>query len=232
MENFRQKNESSTADLISSLVTDLPQPSEARKWRSSYFIGWLAVFALLAVATYTVAYFWPSMAHLPTNTFDSHFVMISSLWMVAFLFCARVSFLKSIPLSDTKAVRYFFAAVVALLGVAIFGGESPLQVVQEFPGEMALWRAPCGFFILLTGLGAGSLFVLAARRAAPTRASNFGAWMLASAGCLSSFCMTMICRHENPGHVLIWHIVPVFALAILGMKLGEAILITKKIDRM
>ncbi len=216
-----------TNHLIESLVADLPNRSESKNWTLSYWSRWALAATVIGGVTWLASSQVPDLIRLPNDVWSPGFLARSGLWLGAFFVCARISFLLAIPLSKIKFARHFAALTAVGLAVTTAALAGTDGIFAEVPIELDMGKGPCGFFIALTGIIAGTFLLRSMRRAAPESASVSGAWTLAAAGCMSSFFMNLVCRHENPAHVLIWHMLPILILIILGTQLANKILTQK-----
>ena len=213
-----------TSSLIDALTRDLPNPSESASWPARFVLVWALAIASYIVSAFVIVASWPDRASLPSNLFDARFLTTSALWLVAFATCARICYLYAMPFSKLQTTKAFAFGAVLLLGIVTLAGEPIVAFLGDFPHELAFNQGPCGFFILLTGVVTGAFVLTTMRRAAASRLSASGAWTLAASGCLSSFFMHLICRHESPAHILLWHVLPIVLIVGLGMKLASVIL--------
>jgi hypothetical protein len=214
-----------TEQLIDSLVGDLGNASESINFRRTYWLSWGGAVIWCALLTAFLCWQWPLLARLPTGVWSFRFDSLSILWFAAFIALARITFLSSIPLANSRNAKIVFFSLFGALAFLVLSHESLSSLVSEIPGELDLGRGPCGFLILLTGVFTGGFLLSSLRRGVAAEPSHSGAWALATAGCLSSFFMQLICRHENPAHVLLWHVLPIFILAFAGSKLATWVLV-------
>jgi len=216
-----------TGSLIDSLVKDLPNPSESKNWRGRYWKNWSVAFLVIGGITLAAALQLPDFIRLP-GEFTPGFLLRSGLWLGVFLICAHISYLWSVPLSNLRLPFYAAATLgIGLIG-ATWGMASPEGIFAEWSRELHFGQGPCGFFIALTGGVSGILLLRAMKRGVTGSAQAAGFWTLAAGGCLSSFFMNLVCRHENPSHVLIWHTIPIATLTIIGLVIANKVL-TRKI---
>ena len=218
------RKNSGTPDLIAELAGNLSQPSETKNLESAYWLRWGGAFVSFAIATLFMCWMWPDRARLPQNVFETHFILSALLWFGTFLVAARLAYLSILPLSHRSAITAALGGITVVLAVVIFSPASPASFAAELADELQLYRGPCGLYIGVTGLIAGTLLLRVMRRGAADNKSASGVWTLAAAGALSSFFMHLICRHETPGHAFIWHILPVSALILLGAFIATRLL--------
>lgn len=213
-----------TSQLIDGLAKAVHFPSESHLWRRAFWLRWSIVAALFALLTYRLAAEFPDVVYLPLDPFNFAFLSVAGLWLLLAFLLIRLAYLSAVPLSNlAPAAKGVVAACIALLGVLLFN-ESPAHILSTVGTEMDLWRGPCGVLVFSTGLLAGTMLTFSLRRAAPTRMAMSGMYALAACGSLSSFFMTLICRHENGAHVLLWHALPILILALLGVLAGLGLL--------
>ena len=218
-----QKN-NGTPNLIAELTTDLSRPSETKSLQTAYWIRWMGAFVAFAIATLFMCWMWPDRARLPQNTVETHFLLSALLWLGTSVVAARLAYLSIVPLSKRDAMTGALGGMALALGVVTFSPVNATDFGAQLAGELELYKGPCGLYIGVTGLIAGTLLLQVMRRGAADSKRVSGIWTLAAAGSLGSFFMHLICRHETPGHALIWHILPIFALIGLGAFIASRLL--------
>jgi hypothetical protein len=213
-----------TTQLINDLAMQAKSPSESHLWIRFYWRIWVVFAIVMALFSYALTVKFPDLAYLPTDPFNPWFVALLGLWLAMSLTLLRLAYLSAIPLSKTNGLAFGAASLFLSLIGALFVFESAAQISSGFAGELALWRGPCGMFIFASGAIVGTMVLISFKRAAPSNSGFAGLTALTSAGCLTSFFMTLICRHENGAHVLLWHAFPILVLAGLGLWAGMRIL--------
>lgn len=220
----KNNNKNKTEDLILSLTKDLSRPSESFEWPRRYLLYWMLSFSICGIVAIVLALLWPDRAFLPSDPLSLRFLLNSSLWLALFAVTARLSFTISYPLAHVRRWQTMALVVLGLLAATILSAPGIQYFAADLQSQLAWSQGPCGVYIAFTGLICGSALLLSLRRALPQGRAKAGAWTLLAAGSLSSFFMQLLCRHETPAHVLLWHVLPILLLATLGLGLGAKVL--------
>lgn len=209
--------------LIERLVSDLPNASPSRHWGARYLIYWMVWFALVGLVTYLLHAAWPGWLRPPDDLLDPGFVGKLALYLTATVVFARFAYLQSIPCREYKHWRGFAVgtALVLLGGVPLLSPLDPRGLWAEVNAELDWAVGPCGFFIAFTALAMGAAVRLGMRRGFAVDARSAGAWTFAATACLASVSMELLCRHESPTHMLIWHLVPLGLVVWLGATVSD-----------
>lgn len=84
------------------------------------------------------------------------------------------------------------------------------------------WRgAACCGELLTLALAPTLLLAFLILRAAPTRGTTTGRYLLLATGALAALASQFTCGFLHPLHLLAWHVAPVAALALLGGWMGK-----------
>ena len=208
-----------TEDLIKALNADAG--------RKTMPLGtvWLAAGLVAAAAAASV--FFMMIGPRPdideamwTMRFGFKFVVTLSLVATAFLTFERLA-RPGAPMGAARAL--LMLAPVLLVGAVV------VELLAVPSGD---WQAllmgrnmmVCLTFIPLIGLGPLAVFLLALRRAAPTRPGFAGAVAGLLAGGVSATFYAAHCTDDSPLFVAIWYTIGIAALALAGWAAGRAVL--------
>lgn len=205
-----------THDLIEKLSKDLkpvrPLP------RAGFRAVSLSLWAL-ALALFILEQVHPPRTDLAA-TFQSPVYLAQGLaMMIAGLLAAFAAFRLSVP--DTRLrppVISSLASATGLWGLLI--------VIELFKAPAAMPEATPSCFIGLTiGMSAPlALGLVMMMRSAPVWRGWAGYAMVLSVGSFAALVMRFICPDDSPGHLLVWHFLPVLALALPGAIAGKILL--------
>ena len=122
------------------------------------------------------------------------------------------------------------ATPIALLGVSIALGMVWPQMLHEATGrhQRVLWFVAPPHIVCLTAtplFAAGPLiaFALIRRSSDPVAPRLTGAALGTAAGAWAALAIELHCARGAIHHVLIGHVLPVVALALIGMTLGDRV---------
>ncbi|TAL28634.1 MAG: DUF1109 domain-containing protein [Alphaproteobacteria bacterium] len=205
-----------THDLIEKLSKDVKpvRPLPRAGFRALSLSLWSLALALLIL----------EQVHAPRSdlaaTFHSPVYLAQGfVMMIAGLLAAFAAFKLSIP--DTRlrpSVISSLASATLLWGLLI--------VIELFkaPAELPA-AAPSCFIGLTIGMSAPlALGLVMMMRSAPVWRGWAGYAMVLSVGSFTALVMRFICPDDSPGHLLVWHFLPVLALALPGVLLGRILL--------
>lgn len=215
-----------TNDLIARLSQEVkPVKRLAPVWlRATVF----SVLTAVAVAG-GIAMFTEGLRPDWTVMLGPHLCQSAGIFMAGVLAAVAAAIL-SVP--DTR-IR---AHVWGMLGLssAIWLVVIVEQLSQGWPGLSAVGERNCLTDLVLLAVVPAIAAFFAATRAAPVWRGWAGFAMTLAAGSFAALGMRFICANEEPAHLLVWHFLPVLALALFGMGLGEILLkwkVPKKITQ-
>lgn len=201
--------------LVRSLVEDLAPvrrlPSFSERARRFFGVAVLSVFAAALV--------FGLRADLLGRLQDPEFWLSAALPFGVFWLSARAVFRLSVPGVEGAARSVLGALAAGLVWVALVAlrfflsgdsaGEVGVHCVLKVFGIAALPTA---------------LLVVMLRKAAPLGGRWTGALALAATAALANVATQAVCVKEAPGHVFLWHVLPVLGLAALGAVVGPSLL--------
>jgi hypothetical protein len=211
----------SNIDLINTLSEDL----KPTKRLSSPFVRFLYWFIPTLICIGLGIYFLGIREDLQFIRKQSFFQLETLSLFVIGVISALGAFLFSVPGEEkTKAQKWFillpsliWPLILSerLLALVFTTGEVPFHV----PHGLSCIRD-----IFILGLLPGILLFYLVNKAAPLKFELAG-WLTAlSAASLGAFGLQFTCVQDHPFHVFLWHILPVFALAGVGICLGKKFL--------
>lgn len=204
--------------LIDRLVRDLPNHSPSRHWGRRYLAYWIFWSVLMGIVTYALHAAWPDWLRPPADLSDFGFLGKLALYGFAMIVFARLAYMQSIPCLESSRWRKLAVttALVLLGGVLLLSPLDPRGLLAEVKAELDWAVGPCGFFIAITALVMGAAIRFGARRGFALDPRAQGAWTFAATASLASVSMEVLCRHESPTHMLLWHLVPLGSVVWLG----------------
>ena len=176
-------------------------------------IAW-AIFAAAWVAIGTLAL--GTRADLLSSARDPRSLCGAALLLAVFLLSARSAFQLSVPGAERGVWTRTLPIAALLAWASLVAGSGPLA------GSIALRSGwPCA--VRMAALGAGPALAALAmlRRAAPLRPAWTGWSALLSSASLAAFGTQLVCAKDDPRHLLLWHLGPLLAAALLGADLGR-----------
>jgi hypothetical protein len=209
-----------TDDVIHSLVAELRPVRRLRGvgWRG---IAWGA-FALAGVCLGAIAL--GAGPNLPRKLAHPSFVAENAALLILFAVSAWSAFQLSVPGVDRRPLARALPAIglvawFLLLVVRLAGAEAA-------PLDQAGWN--CIRRLVWLAAAPAAVAFLMLRRAAPLRPGWAGLHAMLSAGALGVAGMQALCKHDDPAHILSWHLVPVLIVALLGLAIGRLLLATPR----
>jgi hypothetical protein len=208
-----------TERLVDQLVADLA-PVRLLRGADRRALAW-AAFALLCVGAGAGALgFRPDLA---ARLRDPAFLLENASLLLLFALAARSAFHLSVPGAERATTRP--APLCGLLAWALL---LAFRAAADPNGALPPHGAPAGWscvarmtFLAIVPAIAG-LGML--RRAAPLARGWAGLWALFSAGGLAILGTQLLCPKDGPGHVVLWHLVPLLITGLLGLGLGRWLL--------
>jgi hypothetical protein len=215
--NTNGKNK--TRNLIHSLAQDVENPSETADWGKKYWIAWAIWLGFYAAATFLCTVMWPELASLRSDLLNGSSLIQIALWLGAAVATAIATYQSSFPVWKGVSAKPVALGIFVVLLVTICFDWAGLG--GDFAAEMHADRGSCGRFMLIMGFFSTAWMMIVIRKAAPARLIETGAWAAATSGAVGAFCMSFVCPHENPMHILVWHLVPILALSVVGAIVGQ-----------
>jgi hypothetical protein len=199
-------------ELIAALVADLrPIRRLASPRRRAARFGGLACGAV-AMAVSLVGLRQDLTARLQQAPFLGETLLLFVLFGAAT--CSALG--SSVP---GAALRGAGKWVIAALGawLVLIAARYTLEPSARAVGH----GMPCVRRMLVLGSGPACVLLIMLRRAAPLRPGTSGLLAFLSAGSLGVLGTRLLCSKEEPLHVLLWHFMPLVAVAVLGSLCGR-----------
>jgi hypothetical protein len=213
---MEMENSEDITKLIHTLSADLENPSETAGWPKLYWSSWVTLIIAMAIPTYISTFVWPELSKFPVDLADKSYWIETIFWLIASASCALCAYQMSIPSRENKMVIRFSAFLVSGLLSFLLVYFLLDKLAHNFASETELVHGRCGFFIFFAGIASTIWMFNVIRRAAPTNLLQAGFWSTASSGCAGMMFMHLVCRQENPIHLLIWHFLPFVMVTTLG----------------
>jgi hypothetical protein len=203
-------------ELVGSLVTDL-RPVRRLRGVASRTLRWGAL-ALSCVGLGVVAL--GARPDLAGKLGDPTYLCENAALLLLFVLSTRSAFQLSVPGVERGQVTRLLPIVGLLLWLALIALRwSAEPAAATTPGGWScVWR-----MTRLAILPSVALFFML-RRAAPQRREWSGSIALLSAGSLAMIGTQMICRKDEPSHVLLWHFGAVAIVGLIGVGVGRLLL--------
>lgn len=205
-----------TNDLIGKLSEGLaPVKRIAPAWLRA------TVFSVLTIAVVmgAIALFTEGLRPDWTVMLSAHLCQSAGIFMAGVLAAVAAAIL-SVP--DTRMRPHVWGMLGLASGIWLVVIVEQLQ--QGWPGLSAVGERNCLTDLVLLGVLPVAAAFFMATRAAPVWRGWAGYAMTLSACSFAALGMRFICANEEPAHLLVWHFLPVFVLALFGMGLGEILL--------
>jgi hypothetical protein len=205
-----------TNDLIDSLTRDLkPVRPLPRAWVRALVLSlWALALGFLIL----------DAIHEPRG--DLHNALHQNLYLVqglsmtlAGLMAAYAAFRLSVPDTRVRPPVVVSLVVASVVWLAMIAGELALG------GAQIPERAESCFIGLTMAMSLPLILALfMVMRSAPVWRGWAGFAMVLSTGSFGALVMRVMCPSDSPAHLLVWHFLPVAALAVLGIPLGKILL--------
>jgi hypothetical protein len=215
---------SDTSELIRRLSTGL-EPVRPMESEVGFYLKCLLGLVPLLLAFGMIL---PMRDDLGAKFNQPGFLLETLLWLGFTGVGAGVVYRSAIPgLPTRRAIGLGMAILLALAAVIFL--RLPTELAHEgfreqLREEMDLYRGRCGPIILIIATMSSTGLYAWSRKTAPVNRPQTGAWIALTSGALGSFLMQFACAHDNSLHLLIWHFVPIFALAFLSTQVARVLL--------
>ena len=204
-----------THDLIESLSKDVKPVRRLPRAgvRAALLSAWAITLALL-----TLRLTHEPRADLAQALHNSAYLLDGILMFASGCCAAYAAFVLSVPDTCIRApVRTALGISTVIWAVMIL-----LQFVQTRAMPEA---APSCFYGLTLGMSAPlALGVAMMLRSAPVWRGWAGYAMVLAVGSFAALGMRFICPNDSPGHLLVWHFLPVIILALIGAPVFQILL--------
>jgi hypothetical protein len=206
--------------LIARLARDgapvAPLPSPLKRWS----LWTLKAAAAAAIVTLLLGV----RPNLGVHVHEARFVLAAILTASLALTAAASAFRLSVPGASRGRVARLMPLIAivawgALLWIRMIAIGNPMAVIAETPVHPAC-------ILLILGIGAvpGIWLFDMLRRAAPLEARRTAMYAALGALACGALGTQFICPIDAPGHLLLWHFLPVLVLTSAGVVLGARLL--------
>lgn len=216
--NARQRP--TTDALVRSLTRDLTPVRRLRNvnTRTALWAG----LAALCVALGTLALgLRPDLARKLSS---AGYLGESAALVAVFVSAARCAFRLGVPgLEPTPLARTVPAAAWALWVLQVASRWSAGGMAIELAAMSWGGGLPCIWRMLGLVLAPAAMGLIMLRKAAPRRRGWAGSCAALAASSLAMLGTQAVCARDAAGHVLVWHVMPVAAAALVGAAIGRRI---------
>ncbi len=183
-------------------------------------------FILSACTTLMVYFLLPIRENVADKTHHFYYILENLLWFSLSVVSAIALYYRSFPETTDQLLPGLMIALLFALVILALTHHSvgTSDMTHAFSEEMSLWKGRCGMIIIvITFIQSFFLFRWAKTGASgsPALSGILASVSSASLGCLF---MQFVCAHDQSLHLLLWHFLPVFAVAFAGQKLGQKVL--------
>lgn len=214
-------------ELVRSLVADLrpvrrPRHVDAR----------VALWATLAVSLVCVgSYALGARPDLARKLHDPAYLAESAALLLLFVSSARRAFHLSIPGVERSPLARTIPILELLAWILLIAHRWSAGASDSLPGAVS-WMGglPCVGRMLGLALTPAVAIIFTLRKAAPLARAWTGFFAVLSVSALAILGTQMVCMKDEPGHLLVWHVGPVLAVALAGIGAGR-LLLTRPRDR-
>ena len=186
------------------------------------FVYWLSASVFATGAT---LFYLGVRSDIKDAMSDWEFIIQNSLLLLMSVMAALGAFIMSVPGERQSKHRWY---VPLILG----GVLATILVVSTCEGynqgNMRAWFPGSGFSCLVSmailSAFPGTLLFVMLRRAAPLQLSVSGCCAFLAVTSMASLSANIHCAGNVPMHILVWHFLPVLAMALVGGWLGRWLL--------
>jgi hypothetical protein len=207
----------SRAELIRELSRGLRPAPQLRAPRHLTLVWWLGAWIFVVAATLAVQPMRPGF--LDQLLASPRFAGETLFGLLAGALAIGVAFAAGIPGRSPRR------RIALALGLLVLWGSSYVYglVSPALEPSMLGKRQLCFVEVLLYGVPTLMVGLLLLRRLAPLERWSAGLVIGAAAGAIPGLLMPLACMYV-PSHILIYHIAPILALALLGLLAGPLLL--------
>lgn len=202
-----------TEEVVRALAADLEPVRRLRRVGSRALLWAALALAFVAGGSWALG----PRADLLQKLSDPSYLAETAVLLAVFVLGSRSAFRLSVPGLE----RGWIGRVAPAAGLAAW----VLLVVARYPAEQPMVDG-LGCIANMTALGlipaVAALRML--RTGAPMESGWAGAHGALAAASLAMLGVHSICAHDGPAHVMVFHVLPVAAVALLGAVVGRIFL--------
>jgi hypothetical protein len=207
-----------TDNLIASLTKDLApvKPLPHVGWRMLYLLGAMIFGAGIIFAFFSIR------PNLRDVVIEKQFIAGAFIMLVSWISSTYALALRQLPTFTSR--KYF---IWGLSGICVLACCYLMRGVIDpsFSQGLAVGGVKCSVDIILMSTIPFILLFLVLKKSAPINPMYSGVNVGFCCFTLALFLLQFSCPSNNPGHLLIWHVVAPFSVAaILGGVLGRKLL--------
>jgi hypothetical protein len=208
---------------IKELAATLERPTVSMETLPQFLLKFFLLSVGISVLVYLVL---PVRENIGDKTETFFYLLENLLWLSLCGISAIALYFRSFPETNDSFLPGMVG--VLLLTLVILAVTQHTFVVSDLPHafseEMSLWKGRCGI-IIVTITSLQSLFLFRwAKKGASSAPALSGILASTSSAGLGCFLMQFVCAHDQSLHLLLWHFLPVFAVAYAGQKIGQKVL--------
>jgi len=205
-------------EIVRSLARDLTPVRRLRgiEWRMLLWAGLALLF--VSIGTWVLG----TRPDLSGKIRDPAYLLENGLLLLVFALSAWNAFHLSIPGAERGAAARMLPILLLLAWVCLIAGHAP-DAMTPTAARVSAWR--CVLKMSCLALAPAVAVVLMLRKAAPLNPAWTSGFALLSAGSLAVLGTRFLCAKDTPLHVLLWHLGPLLAAALVGIQLGKWLLI-------
>jgi hypothetical protein len=203
-----------TNDMIQNLSQNLAPVQKFSLGFKNYALAAAVAFACIGagVAINGVRFNFNIIALTP------HYIFECLLLLGLAVSSVSLAFQLSLPGDIKKSTWSFFLAT--LLGWAFL----TVYLLFNYNKPVADWGFHCSEVVFFTSLIPAAVLFLTVKSAAVLNRAKTGFVIWAGSAALGALVNQVICPSEDPMHLLIWHVLPVFIIGFLGTGLAKLVL--------
>lgn len=210
---MNESNRHSTDHLILQMKNDFETRGFSSRWKNSFWINLSVIFIAILLLTFFSHLLLPEYIYLPENLFQPYYWSETIIWVFLIISMMRISYLSAHAEPAPRHLKTLIGgAGLCMLVLWAFKFNAEHMTFSKFTTglneETSLIRGPCGFFIFTTGMMSTLLLARVFQKAAVVHTKSTAIALSLSVGSMASLCMHLVCPHESPIHVFIWHILP------------------------
>lgn len=210
-----------TEDLVKNLSSSL-KPVKTMPHPLLRFLKWLVVVAMCFGAVIPLI----GLRHnIEAALLNPHFVIQAILLVTLAITSAMAAFVLSVPRTDASQWSRWFPIIPATLWAGMIISDLVFAIIAKDSSALLVdFGMACVGDILVLAMVPGVLMFIMIRKAAPTRLGWSGFLALISVAAFGALGSQFMCHKDAPMHLLLWHFLPVAAIAVLGISFGRKLL--------
>lgn len=153
---------------------------------------------------------------------DPTYLIESATLLVVFASSAWSGFRLSVPGAEPARLGRLIPGLGAAVWVLLIASRGACDSCAALTVAPAGWS--CVWRIVGLAVAPGAAMFALLRRAAPGERARTGGLAVLSTSALAALATQMVCRDDDPAHLLHWHVAPVLIAGLLGVAAGRLLL--------